>query len=199
MEIQSQKDAWEAYLGIISLDDIDDAWWGKQIKWQELLAMLLFQEFDGNVNDPRVLEMMTRRYYQFCTNGPWSTSCLNGFWGYFQAVRSPLIDKYRDMDPAQINIYLGYAFLIINPKPEHNNWKQGKNDTRPFATGYVNSFDNSKTYENVKNASIVLSREKIYRTIDGENVEGEKLGLILTPNEQIKLCGGSLCQVFTLP
>jgi hypothetical protein len=47
----------------------------------------------GNIDNPENLnqlpEAMTHRYNQYCSNGAWSSECVNSFWGYMQGILEP--------------------------------------------------------------------------------------------------------------
>jgi hypothetical protein len=72
-----------------------EAWWGDELDAQEAVALylylefgILFEEYGGELPQT-VIDVVTNRYYNNCSEGPWSVSCINGFWAYSQAIREP--------------------------------------------------------------------------------------------------------------
>ena len=83
----------QAYNAFLILQEEGGGWWGDEINAQEAMVMLLNHEFGslrnvGGANrlPPAALEAATHKYNEFCSAGPWTASCLNGFWAYSEAI-----------------------------------------------------------------------------------------------------------------
>ncbi|MFT3890489.1 MAG: RHS repeat-associated core domain-containing protein [Anaerolineales bacterium] len=138
------------YNGLMYISNMKDSWWNDdgKLTLDEALAMLLFKEFsvaigyscDENGNCPFSLPKdaktaVTVKWQQYCSGGWSSSSCFNGFWGYFQPtrqaptsafVRNALLG-YNIHDPSRYGggVYIREANSILSsPRiPMTNNTK----------------------------------------------------------------------------
>lgn len=81
----------QAYDVFVTLQNEVGAWWGSDLSAEEAMMMFvnheaghtLYQDAEGNWHIlPELLEAITRKYNQFCSGGPWTAECFNGFWSY---------------------------------------------------------------------------------------------------------------------
>ena len=94
---------------------------------EDWLAYIIETEYLGSIGaDPAWNAAMARRYRDYCSGGPFTSSCFNGFWGYMQAIRktnnNPNLTKFTNwvLSPTavyQSNIHLAQniAYSIQNP------------------------------------------------------------------------------------
>jgi RHS repeat-associated protein len=80
----------QAYQGLRRLQDEGGGWWGNHIDAQEALMLLLNHEF-GNLWEvdgamEATMLVTANRYNAFCSQGPWSADCFNGFWAYIHPI-----------------------------------------------------------------------------------------------------------------
>jgi hypothetical protein len=83
----------QAYNAFVILQEEGGGWWGDEIDAQEAMVMLLNHEFGplrniggSNRLPSATLEAATHKYNEFCSAGPWTASCLNGFWAYSEPI-----------------------------------------------------------------------------------------------------------------
>ena len=62
------------------------AWWGSQLTAEELIAFIISNETGGSEIYAIIHEIMTAKYNLHCGTGPWSASCIQGFWSYFSGM-----------------------------------------------------------------------------------------------------------------
>ena len=62
------------------------AWWGKELTAEELIAFIISNETGGSEIYAIVHEIMAAKYNLYCGAGPWSASCIQGFWSYFSGT-----------------------------------------------------------------------------------------------------------------
>jgi len=109
------KDGSDALDGLETLAGMDNSWWNQDEDFteQEKLAILLYQEVSIAIYsscsgcnyelESNTKIAVTAKWQQYCGEGWNSTSCLNTFWGYYQAITDVssdirLQDKYFNTD-----------------------------------------------------------------------------------------------------
>jgi RHS repeat-associated protein len=122
------KQAWEAFNTLQE----NEGWWGNELDAEEAMILVLNAEFgpliyqneDGTwYVPPEVIEAATRKYNQFCSGGPWSANCFNGFWAYMQSITDVLINQNQIdnlanhpnyYDPERMTYYRSQARSVMN-------------------------------------------------------------------------------------
>jgi RHS repeat-associated protein len=81
----------KAWSGLNTLQNMTNAWWGIQLDALEAMMILLDHEFGVELywlDFPQdVIDVAVNKYNLYCQAGPWSASCMNGWWGYSQVIR----------------------------------------------------------------------------------------------------------------
>jgi hypothetical protein len=208
-------DGQAAYDGIKIIDEEDNAWWGKGIQLSELLQIYLRREFGSVYLGVKVVrQAVTRLFWSFCNSAdPWSTQCLNGFWGYAEPIRDAkrYINEYKGYSggPNKWEIYK-YAMGVLNP--EDSIWKHGLVNNKPGGWATVNNIQHTKTYTTLSSAVVdendpkgVSYRDDYTSSVyvwgyPNEECQGDPIWLtkqatfqfvVLTPQQQSYHCGGS--------
>ncbi len=86
-----KPDGIDAWNGLNTLQNMANAWWGNPLNALEAMMILLEHEFGVELywlDFPQdVIDVAVNKYNLYCQAGPWSTSCMNGWWGYSQVIR----------------------------------------------------------------------------------------------------------------
>jgi RHS repeat-associated protein len=101
---------------------------GITLSAEDWLAYIIATEYYGSIgNSSSWNEALARRYRTYCSDGAYSASCFNGFWGYMQALRTtksngPDLNKFNQWILSPNGAYLsgwqtikGIAEAIQNP------------------------------------------------------------------------------------
>ncbi len=192
------------YAGIAALASQQDAWWGATLSPLEAVAIVLrfevstaiYKDETGWHMNPTALEAATRKYNQFCSGGAWSAACFSGFWGYYQpiidaATSASQIEDILDDDlyTSSGGVYMTSAGSVIN-----NPGLGGQVRTRP--TGWVTLYAyNDVTYKSAKDLSQGSASNQAFYIYKYRGLGNTPIFLILSIDQQIFLCGGSLCNL----
>jgi RHS repeat-associated protein len=83
---------------------------GVSLKTQDWLSFVVGTEYIGAFgNNLGYNAAMARRDRDFCSDGPNSTRCVNGFWAYMQAIYSREVEKFTDW--------------VLTPPPQGYEWQ----------------------------------------------------------------------------
>jgi RHS repeat-associated protein len=192
-----------AYTTLAYLASLDGEWWGEELSAQEAIAMVLYLEAsvaleeDANgvfVMNSDVREAITRRYNEYCSAGPWSAGCFDGFWGYYEPlVNGSRLDEIQGINLYDFtydqnyygNVYMRTAAIVAT------NFSIGGIDTHPNCpTHWVTLSESSNriTYSLVQS----MIDDHTYPFFSFGEGPGE-LFIVLSTNLAIQICGSTHC------
>ncbi|MCZ7672018.1 MAG: RHS repeat-associated core domain-containing protein [Chloroflexi bacterium] len=88
---------------------------GSRLKDREALISLINHEVNYNIYNSDSRDVIINQYNAYCSNGSWSTTCLNTFWGYSQVVRNgTLTGDGSERLPAIDDLVAALADSILN-------------------------------------------------------------------------------------
>ncbi len=92
-----------AWNGLVTIQAEKSAWWGSELDAREAMIIFINHEFGNlygadnttpNSLPPVTINATANRYDTFCAGGPWSSLCVDDFWGYSQVIRKPNTNLY---------------------------------------------------------------------------------------------------------
>ncbi|MDH5507792.1 MAG: hypothetical protein OEZ02_11290 [Anaerolineae bacterium] len=96
-----------------------------------MLAFVIAQEYGTNINYDwtNFEKALTRRYYQFCSEGPFTVSCLNGFWTYIESISGShdlknaayYVEKYKSYSSEDHASFKNLSMAILHPGETYGN------------------------------------------------------------------------------
>ncbi|WP_320447927.1 RHS repeat-associated core domain-containing protein [Candidatus Roseilinea sp. NK_OTU-006] len=200
------QDGKAGYAGISTLAAQTGAWWGDNLSAQEAVAITLRFEASiimyktrGQWSMPSAaMEAMTRKWNQFCSDGAWSASCYNGFWGYYQPIRDAATSRDKLQNILDANLYnsklYGDVFIRLAGDVINNPALGGQRADRP--SEWVTLFkSNGDTYNRALQLTMGPASTQAFYIYNYPSGNPPPIFLILSPDQQKNLCGGSRCNL----
>ncbi|MDH5506847.1 MAG: hypothetical protein OEZ02_06465 [Anaerolineae bacterium] len=107
-----------------------------------LLAFVIGSEYGPYIDGkgfPQLDEAIARKYYQYCSDGPWTAACLNGFWAYFEAILASAqsveaakaqIERVCSQEPEYRRDYDNLAQAILHPGDKYGRFTMDPSVTK---------------------------------------------------------------------